>query len=88
MSFVLKFCTSHTYLDNHVLKVCVKRLSLNVFIANMKQGVGTQVFPTLVTALPLIEEAMPKHLYHNRERERGREREREITTKKVIKRLS
>ena len=28
-------------------------LSLNVFIANTKQGVGPQVFPTLVTALPL-----------------------------------
>ena len=27
--------------------------SLNVFIANTKQGVGPQVFPTLVTALPL-----------------------------------
>ena len=27
--------------------------SLNVFIANIKQGVGPQVFPTLVTALPL-----------------------------------
>ena len=26
---------------------------LNVFIANTKQGVGPQVFPTLVTALPL-----------------------------------
>ena len=28
-------------------------ISLNVFIANTKQGVGPQVFPTLVTALPL-----------------------------------
>ena len=28
-------------------------LSLNVFIANTKQGVRPQVFPTLVTALPL-----------------------------------
>ena len=27
--------------------------NLNVFIANTKQGVGPQVFPTLVTALPL-----------------------------------
>ena len=27
--------------------------SLNVFIANIKQGVGPQVFPKLVTALPL-----------------------------------
>ena len=27
--------------------------SLNVFIANTKQGVRPQVFPTLVTALPL-----------------------------------
>ena len=29
------------------------QFSLNVFIANTKQGVGPQVFPTLVTALPL-----------------------------------
>ena len=29
------------------------RFRLNVFIANTKQGVGPQVFPTLVTALPL-----------------------------------
>ena len=28
-------------------------LSLNVFIANIKQGVAPQVLPTLVTALPL-----------------------------------
>ena len=28
-------------------------ISLNVFIAYIKQGVGPQVFPTLVTALPL-----------------------------------
>ena len=28
-------------------------LNLNVFIANIKQGVGPQVFPTLVTTLPL-----------------------------------
>ena len=27
--------------------------SLNVFIANTKQGVGPRVFPTLVTTLPL-----------------------------------
>ena len=28
-------------------------LFLNIFIANIKQGVGPQVFPTLVTTLPL-----------------------------------
>ena len=33
--------------------VWVQTVSLNVFIANTKQGVGPQVFPTLVTALPL-----------------------------------
>ena len=33
------------------LNVC--EFSLNVFIANTKQGVGPQVFPTLVTVLPL-----------------------------------
>ena len=31
----------------------IAMFSLNVFIANTKQGVGPQVFPTLVTALPL-----------------------------------
>ena len=34
-------------------KVLKYMFSLNVFIASTKQGVGPQVFPTLVTALPL-----------------------------------
>ena len=41
MNFTLVFAMIYMY------------FSLNVFIANTKQGVGPQVFPTLVTALPL-----------------------------------
>ena len=35
------------------LVIRVGFISLNVFIVNVKQGVGPQVFPTLVTTLPL-----------------------------------
>ena len=38
-----------TQSDFHLNPFC----SLNIFIANIKQGVGPQVFPTLVTAIPL-----------------------------------
>ena len=49
-------------MSRYLLKLCVRAakalvglcgFSLNVFIANTKQGVGPQVFSTLVTALPL-----------------------------------
>ena len=45
------------YINNQMIMLygiqVFNRDSLNVFIANTKQGVGPQVFPTLVTALPL-----------------------------------
>ena len=40
-------------LVSKIREMIAKKLSLNVFIAYIKQGVGPQVFPTLVTALPL-----------------------------------
>ena len=35
------------------IKLSSEKASLNIFIALIKHGVGPQVFPTLVTALPL-----------------------------------
>ena len=51
----------HTFLNMLKISQRTTLISLNVFIANTKQGVGPQVFPSLVTALPLQYEYKALH---------------------------
>ena len=51
--FVTRTCFRDVVNELQKQKMVLSQTCLNIFIACIKQGVGPQVFPTLVTALPL-----------------------------------